>query len=345
VSQGVIYLIAFSLTALLTGIVRRYALRHNILDFPNARSSHRVPTPRGGGVAFVTVFIVLLVWGFWSHKVSLGFFVAMVGGGLAVAVTGWLDDRYRLSVRIRALVHAGVALWALFWLGGMKTLDVGWGRVELGLIGLFVGFLGIVWMINLFNFMDGIDGLAASEAIVVALVSGLLLWDKGDVSLATVTWLLAAVCAGFLVWNWAPARIFMGDVGSGFLGYSFAVFAIFSENAGTVPLLAWGILLGVFLTDATLTLLRRIVQRERWYEAHRSHVYQLAVQAGYSHSQVTVAVVAINLVLAVLSYLALRWASSLTLVTLASMGALSLLWFWLRKLFSGNMSTPVQFGS
>lgn len=342
-SQWAPYLTAFTLTALLTGLVRRYALRHNIVDFPNARSSHKVPTPRGGGVAFVSVFIAFSVWAFWTKQITLGFFMALVGGGAAVAVIGWLDDRYRLSVRIRALVHVCVALWALLWLGGMPMLDVGSGQVHLGFIGLVGGALGIVWMINLFNFMDGIDGLAASEAVIVALASGLLLWGEGNVSLAAVAWLLAAACAGFLVWNWAPARIFMGDAGSGFLGYSFAVMAIASENEGAIPLPAWGILLGVFLVDATLTLFRRIIQGERWYEAHRSHVYQLAVQVGYSHSKVTFAVIGIDLILSVLTYLGLTWSSSLTVVTLTSIGALSLLWlsFWQR--FSRNTSTPLEF--
>lgn len=341
-NQWVPYLLAFILTTILTGIVRRYALRHDIVDLPNARSSHKVPTPRGGGVAFVAVSTALSVWAFWTKQITLGVFMAIVGGGLAVAVIGWLDDRYRLSVRIRALVHAGVALWALLWLGGMPLLDLGLVRVHLGFIGLVGGVLGIVWMINLFNFMDGIDGLAASETVIVASVSGLLLWGERDNSLATVAWLLAATSAGFLVWNWAPARIFMGDVGSGFLGYSFAVLAIASEKEGALPLLAWGILLGVFLVDATLTLLRRMIQGERWYEAHRSHVYQLAVQAGYSHSQVSLAVAAINLFLSVLTYLALMSSSNSMLVTLASLGALSLLWLSFRKRFSRNLSTPLR---
>jgi Fuc2NAc and GlcNAc transferase len=143
-------------------------------------------------------------------------------------------------------------------------------------------------MINLYNFMDGIDGLAGGEAILVGLIAAAVSWNLGVLSLAAVALLTVSAAAGFLAWNWAPAKIFLGDAGSGFLGFVFAVMALASELAGRVPLILWLLLLGVFVFDATLTLARRVFHGDRWYEAHRLHAYQRAVEAGYSHQQVTI---------------------------------------------------------
>src|SRR5690606_7293985 len=137
---------------------------------------------------------------------------------------------------------------------------------------------GIVWMINLYNFMDGIDGIAATETVMVCALAGILLLASGASIIAWTAWALAAACLGFLRWNWAPAQIFMGDVGSGFLGYCIAMLAIVSSREGSFPLWVWLILLGAFVVDAGVTLLRRMKQRLKWYEAHHSHAYQHATE-------------------------------------------------------------------
>jgi Fuc2NAc and GlcNAc transferase len=157
-------------------------------------------------------------------------------------------------------------------------------------------------MINLYNFMDGIDGLAGGQAVLVGLVAAAVSWNAGVPSLAAIALLIAAAAAGFLAWNWAPAKIFLGDVGSGFLGFVFAVIALASELRGTTPLLLWLLLLGVFVFDATLTLTRRVFHGDRWYDAHRSHAYQRAVQAGYSHQQVTTACLTLTALLGALAW-------------------------------------------
>jgi Fuc2NAc and GlcNAc transferase len=161
-----------------------------------------------------------------------------------------------------------------------------------------------VWAINLYNFVDGIDGLAAGEAITTGTIGGLILLAMGYEGLAIVSLVIAAASAGFLPLNWAPAKLFMGDVGSGMLGYLFAVLAIASENARAIPLLIWVLLLGAFVFDATVTLCRRIARGEKWYHAHHSHAYQRMVQAGKSHAQVSATVLVINLVLAILAVVA-----------------------------------------
>jgi Fuc2NAc and GlcNAc transferase len=167
-----------------------------------------------------------------------------------------------------------------------------------------LGIIGIVWAINLYNFVDGIDGLAAGEAVTTGVIGGLILLGMGHIGLAMISLLIAAASGGFLPLNWAPAKLFMGDVGSGMLGYLFAVLAIASENANAVPLLIWVLLLGAFVFDATVTLCRRIIHGEKWYHAHHSHAYQRMVQAGRSHAQVSATVLIINLVLALLAIIA-----------------------------------------
>lgn len=317
---------ALVLTALLTGAVRAYALRSDLIDVPNERSSHDRPTPRGGGIAFAGVFLAAVLGLTAAGSLPFATGAALLGGGLLVAGVGWLDDRRSLSSRTRAAVHFLAAFWALAWLGGIPTLSLGAVQVELGPAGYLLGALGVVWLINLYNFMDGIDGLAGGEAVLVGGLAGALLWLGADPTLAGITWLLAASAAGFLLWNWAPARIFMGDVGSGFLGYTFAVLAVASEQRGTLPLLVWCLLLAVFLVDATATLARRLAQGERWYEAHRSHAYQRAVQAGHPHARVVLVVAALDLALGGLAWAAVREPVLLPAALVVAAGGLLLGW-------------------
>jgi Fuc2NAc and GlcNAc transferase len=197
------------------------------------------------------------------------------------------------------------AAWVLYWLGGLTHVDVGYiiPIFNISWVRNLLAFIGIVWMINLYNFMDGVDGLAAIEAISVSLFAGGLLLLQGSTGMAMLCLVIALSVGGFLMWNWPPAKIFMGDVGSGFLGLVFGTIAIVSENSYPMPLFVWLLLLGVFVIDATATLIWRVCQGEKWYKAHRTHVYQLAVQAGYTHKQVTLTVLGINMVLALLAYI------------------------------------------
>ncbi|NDJ61561.1 MAG: glycosyltransferase family 4 protein [Chloroflexi bacterium] len=292
-----VYGLTFVGSLLITRAIRAYALRAQMVDVPNQRSSHTLPTPRGGGLSFVILFPLTLLFFGWRGYLDWNIVAALTIGGLIVAVAGYLDDRRDLSARVRLLFHASAAVIALLFIGGMPALDLGFTVWEWGLIGHVVGFVGIVWMINLYNFMDGIDGIAASEAISVALLAEILLIVGGvGGGLEWVLLALAAASAGFLVWNWPPAKIFMGDVGSGFLGFVFAVIAIYSAQTERSTLWPWLILLGIFIVDATITVLRRILRRERWYEAHRSHAYQHATTRWNSHLKVTLAVIIVNVI-------------------------------------------------
>ena len=303
IEQLVFLVAAAILSWLLASRVRLYAL-DRLLDIPNERSSHSSPTPRGGGLAIAVtalggiIIAAILGWIDWDLA------IALAGGGGMIATVGWVDDHRDLPALTRFAVQFLSAGWAMFWVGGLPSLSLGIFSVNMGLIGTVLGIIGIVWAINLYNFVDGIDGLAAGEAISTGVIGGLILLAMGQIGLAMVSFLIAAASAGFLPLNWAPAKLFMGDVGSGMLGYLFAVLAVASENAGAVPLLIWVLLLGAFVFDATVTLCRRIAHGERWYHAHHSHAYQRMVQAGRSHAQVSTTILIINLALAVLAIVA-----------------------------------------
>jgi Fuc2NAc and GlcNAc transferase len=301
-------------TALVTGWVHAKALRDGMLDVPNHRSSHSAPVPRGGGIAMVAVFSAGMLLTTVAVPMPVRLLAAVLPGALAVAWVGWLDDRTGVSARARALVHLFAAIWAVAWLGGLPILRIGAFELPLGFSGAVLAVLGIVWFLNLFNFMDGIDGIASSQAVAISLAAGTMAWGSNSVSVAAAYMLLAGASVGFMLWNWPPARIFMGDVGSGFLGYVLVVLAIAGERSGSVPLAIWVVLVSVFAFDATVTLIRRLMRRERVYEAHRNHAYQRAVLSGLSHRTVTLAALALTLILGMGALAAIRQPSATGLV-------------------------------
>lgn len=282
-------------SAVLTGVLRRYALARSLIDVPNSRSSHSVPTPRGGGVAIVLTFLSALAVVALLGAVASEYVWAVVGGGGVVALIGFLDDHGHIAARWRLVAHFAGAFWVLAAIGGVPPLAQFGQQISLGVPGVLLAALYLVWLLNLYNFMDGIDGIASVEAICACVGGALLLVLNGRADLAALPVLLAAAVAGFLWWNFPPAKIFMGDAGSGFLGI---VLGVLSLQAGWVApelLWAWLILLGVFVVDATWTLLRRLLRGERVYEAHRSHAYQRAARRFGRHLPVTLAVAAINM--------------------------------------------------
>jgi Fuc2NAc and GlcNAc transferase len=283
-------------SCMLTYAARRRALSSGLLDIPNPRSSHLLPTPRGGGLAIVLAttvgFALLAVIG----AVDRAFYAALLGG-LAVGIVGLADDRHVVRPGIRLTVHFAAALWALVWLGGLPALQIGDKLFALGRAGYLLGAMGVVWTLNLFNFMDGIDGIAASEGVFVACAGAAIALAGGQShEIPSVALLFGAACLGFLVWNWPPAKIFMGDVGSGYVGYVLALLALGSARDSPVALLVWSILGGVFIVDATVTIARRMLRGDRIYEAHRTHAYQWISRRWRSHRRTTVAVMVVNLV-------------------------------------------------
>lgn len=291
----VVVIAAFGGAAVLTAFVRRLALSRGLLDVPNERSSHERPTPRGGGIAIALASIAGVAALAALDRLDGALLAAMAIGGVAVAAVGLADDRYQLSAAPRLIVHVCAALWAVSWLGGLGPVAVGGRAIELGWIGDALAVLAIVCAINIFNFMDGIDGLAAGEATFICIAAVALAAVVGGAgAVVGAALVLAAACSGFLLWNWPPAKIFMGDVGSGFLGFAIGVLAIAATGQQPAAPFIWLILSGVFIVDATLTLGRRLVRGERIYQAHRTHAYQWLARRWGSHARVTIAAMAIN---------------------------------------------------
>jgi Fuc2NAc and GlcNAc transferase len=230
------------------------------------------------------------------HAVDFNLFVALTGGGLAVAVVGFVDDRRPLSARTRLVVHIAAALWALVWLGKPPYLHIPGSATFSEIASYLTAVAGIVWVLNLYNFMDGIDGIAASEAVFVSWGGAfLLLLAGGSAGVPAMAIAFGAACCGFLLWNWPPAKIFMGDVGSGHIGYTIAVLALGAGRETPGSLAVWLILSGLFIVDASVTLFRRLVRGELIFAAHRSHAYQWLSRRWGSHKQVTLAALAVNL--------------------------------------------------
>ncbi|MBX8468035.1 MULTISPECIES: glycosyltransferase family 4 protein [unclassified Pseudomonas] len=287
-------LIALIISFLLTAVLRRYALARSLMDIPNARSSHTVPTPRGGGVAIVVTFLVAMCSLYAADLIAFRDFAAIAGAGSLVAIIGFMDDHGHIAARWRLLGHFCAAIWALAWLGGLPPVSV-FGQVfDLGWGGFVLASLYLVWMLNLYNFMDGIDGIAGVEAVTACVGACVLYALDGHVGLMGPALLLAGCAGGFLLWNFPPAKIFMGDAGSGFLGIVLGILSIQAANASFEYFWGWLILLGVFIVDATFTLLRRLLRGEKVYEAHRSHAYQFASRRYGKHLPVTLVVGLIN---------------------------------------------------
>lgn len=284
---------AFAVTAL----IRTNARRLGTIQAPNERSSHTVPTPSGGGIGIVTggtlATLVLVLPDRWP----LGLGVACA---LAVAAIGFLDDRTPLPARLRLTAQLLLVALTLVLAVPLEGLARATG---LPLPALLVGAIALVvavYWINLFNFMDGIDGIAGSEAIFMSCAAALLmLLADPDAAVAAPFWMLLAVAAataGFLVLNWPPAKIFMGDAGSTWLGFMLVLCGLVSIAEGTLSLAQWSILAAAFVTDATVTLFRRLLRRERVFEAHRRHAYQALSRRWQSHRRVTLAFIGVNVV-------------------------------------------------
>jgi UDP-N-acetylmuramyl pentapeptide phosphotransferase/UDP-N-acetylglucosamine-1-phosphate transferase len=305
---AILSLIALGLSYLGVGGLRRWAERRRFLDIPNERSSHSNPTPRGGGLAIV----IITLGGIWLYAslspiTSRTLLVAYTLGAIIISVAGWLDDLRSLPVRVRFLAHALGALLVISGIGYWRVADFPFlGPLQLGWLGLAVVFFWIVGLTNSYNFMDGIDGIAGGQAVVAGLGWVLFGWSGDQPLVCALGALLASSSLGFLGHNWPPARIFMGDVASGFLGYTFAVLPVIAALSDPRLILVGALLVWPFLFDTIFTFLRRMGRGENVFAAHRSHLYQRLVIAGRSHRFVTLLYTMLALIGAVWS---LAWLS------------------------------------
>jgi Fuc2NAc and GlcNAc transferase len=316
--------------ALMTAGARRLAIKRAILDVPSERSLHGSPTPTAGGVSVAVVVALALAWLGWSRLLDATVVAGLAGGAVVVATIGWIDDLKSLPSTARAVAQTMAAAWFLWWTGGVDALRLGQRTIELGAAGSVLALLGMTWSINLYNFMDGIDGIAGGQAVVAA-AFGATFFAGVAPGLSLLSAAIAGSSLGFLAWNWSPARIFMGDVGSGLLGFLFAALALLSERGGGAPLLSWVLLGGVFIFDATVTLVRRMAKGERWYAAHKRHAYQRAVRSGWSHARVSSGVIALSAVLGLLGVTVARHPDLLLPCVGGALALLTTCYLWIEK--------------
>ena len=294
------YLTLFILSFITTYIVREIAIRLNIYDIPVDRSSHTVPTPRGGGIALVVCWYAGIIYEhiFWTSMPTY-LFHAFLSGLLIVAI-GLADDVWRINPKIKFIFQFTAALLALYFLGGLQKADLGFTIIKNRYILSALALVGIIWATNLFNFLDGIDGYLGSEVVFISVAVSLLCSNS-------VVLMLGAVTLGFLIWNWQKAKVFMGDVGSTLLGFNIAVFAIYYQNMDKTSILIWIILSSLFWFDATLTLVRRFRNREKLSEAHKKHAYQRITQAGFSHQKTVLISIIINVIIFLFAWLSMQY--------------------------------------
>lgn len=288
----------FSLSYIGVALIRIWALRQHLLDIPNARSSHTIPTPRGGGLAIAVILLV----GFSLTGLGLELKSELLGGyllgGVMIAVIGGLDDIMKLSARLRLFVQLLVALVFVTFVGWFSAITLPWfGQIDLGWLGIPFTLFWIVGLVNIYNFMDGIDGIAAGQAIVAGTFWLVVLLAWNVQSLVILVVLLIGACLGFLLHNLPPARIFMGDAGSTLLGYTFAVLPILVYRQTTdAHFFVFGVLcIAPFVFDGALTIIRRALKKENVLQAHRSHLYQ-RLTALYSHGAVSLLYASLALV-------------------------------------------------
>lgn len=299
-------LLAFLLSMLSVRLFIRLSVRLGLLDIPNQRSSHVQPTPRGGGIVFVMIWVMAgLLLGLWKDSSSRTTMIC----SLAVGGIGFLDDRFHLSISLRLFCQIAIAL-AFSFSTGMQAaaFDFGLFTVQLpAILNIALTSLALVWSINIFNFMDGIDGIAALEGILVLLSGCLFVWNAYGLTFKHThsMLLLMATLGGFLIWNFPKASVFMGDVGSGFLGFIVIATTLISQVKYQVPIYLFFIVYGVFVVDTSVTIARRMIGGEKWYLPHRVHAYQrLQHVVGWSHKSILAYVGCFNLILFCTAYFA-----------------------------------------
>lgn len=301
--EYIVFIFALVVTYFGVGRFRAWSLRKGYLDHPNERSSHETPTPRGGGLVIAAVTISSYIGSSWplNYKLSIGF---IIGAVLVVAVS-WLDDIYSISFAWRLIVHLLAATAVIVDVGYFDSVAFPFVEtpLDVGIFGILISIIWIAWFVNAYNFMDGIDGIAGVQAVAAGL-GWLLVGQLTGIPAATIiggTVLFSSI--GFLIHNWQPAKIFMGDAGSAFLGFTLASMPFLVREQGILrpallPVVAV-LFVWLFVFDSALTLVRRLIRGERVWTAHQEHLYQRMVIGGRSHQFVSTLYGVVAVVIAV----------------------------------------------
>ena len=291
-----IYLLVTSIcTYIFTKIYISKFRQTKFIDTPNERSSHKRPTPTGGGIIFSSVYLASSAYFLNAAEYPIYQYLLILIPIYILAVIGFIDDVKQISPLFRLFAHFSLAIWCIYQLGGFPSLDFYGFEINSKFLTSIFGVLFFVWLLNLYNFMDGIDGIASLETITACISIAIFLFlDNQQMDFWALPLLLASVVSGFLFLNFPKAKIFMGDAGSSFLGACLASMAIMHAKEDPDFFWIWVILLAVFITDSTLTLFYGVLNKEKVYIAHKSHLYQIAAEKYSSHSKVSLSVAFIN---------------------------------------------------
>ncbi len=296
-----------------------FAVKFGLVAEPNFRSLHSNVTPRGAGIiAAVIVLLTLAVLGrqhFFSNRV----FITLFYGGILVSIVGFLDDRYDLSARLRFVTQIIIAVALCVCFGASPPLKLGFATVSLGWFGAFIAVFALVWFYNLFNFIDGIDGMAISAVIFTSTTMATFFYLHHDVELSLLLLILGCANIGLLIFNWPPARVFLGESGSSFNSFMLSAIILASLWKPTPMLWVWLIVFAYYFTDTTMTTCTRMIKYPKtWYHPHRSHAYQNLARISDNHLKILSLVWAVNLVwllpLAIAAYCFPQWGGLLCLL-------------------------------
>ena len=312
-----IFIAIFCVSFLCVGVYRRWGIKNNVLAIPNERSSHTEPTPHGAGLVIVIICLVtyIPISIFITGTFSWGYF----GGAVLIAAISFVDDIWPIRFHWRLIVHAVAAILLIADLETWHGITM-LGGLKFGVFGYVLTFLWIVWMVNSYNFMDGIDGLAGLQAVIAAVSWCLLcrIMDMHGIYYFSV--IIAAASMGFLVHNMSKSRIFMGDVGSAFLGFTFAALPLLGRNLASkspdlLPIAAV-LFVWFFLFDSVVTIARRAIRGERIWLPHREHLFQRLVLSGLSHRFVTIIYAVLASILSLIILLSVKFRDDIGLALL-----------------------------
>ena len=335
----VILAMPFIVSALLTYYLCSPTFRFGILDHPNERSLHRIPVPRSGGLAILmAVLLTMLTLGF--SRLQDVYMIWIGVGMITIAIISFLDDRATVHPFLRLIIHVivgGALVYAGLIIHSLELPFLSWDWSEP--IAVIMTMLFIVWMINLYNFMDGMDGFAAGMATSGFGFVALLGWSAGDVWFGQVNLIIAAASLGFLIFNYPPARIFMGDVGSSTLGFMAAAISLWGVRTGLYPFWAAVLIFSPFIADATVTLIRRILMGEKFWKPHKTHYYQRLVQAGWGHHKTLVLEYGIMLACGISALVSVDASATVQVVVLSVWVLFYIIFFsWISRISSKQRS-------
>ncbi|MDB0021049.1 glycosyltransferase family 4 protein [Candidatus Pseudothioglobus singularis] len=279
------FLLIFILCVVGCLIYVKVALKNRIISSPNFRSLHLNNALTGGGVVFSLVFVSTVSYLWLTNDLSDDIFLVLGVGGFFASLVGFCDDLINIGAFKKLVLHSLLSVWTIYWLDINLFSNIDWFLQSFS-IALSVLFL--VWVINAYNFIDGIDGLAISGVIFISGGLILIMMLSNNYSELTILYFSLLACSiGFIIFNWPPARIFMGDSGSIFLGYIIGALILLTIKRGEVTAWAWIVIFGYFISDTTVTQIMRLILVKKWYEAHRSHAYQNLARLSGSHLKVT----------------------------------------------------------